>query len=370
MAWRVAKSLEKMRAQINARCPNRSKRADGTIGDAAHRSRSSDHNPHISDAGVGVVSALDITHDPANGVDSYAIAEHLRLKKDARVKYVISNKRIFSSTTTPWTWRKYTGSNPHSSHMHVSVKATKSHYDDTRDWDLPLALAMPPSAPPEVGSEDVPDPDSPVLRPVLRKGSTGEPVRAVQRLLVLKIDGKFGGETVAGVKAFQRATGLKPDGVVGAETWAELDQLEQIPTDDDMQRNIICTVFGGKGNPEKSAYEDRLITDDEFGVALPLRFQGDRPQVDVINAANGKRVTCEIVDVGPWVTNDDYWRTASRPIAEQCWQTNKPLTSGPNKGRIPNGAGIDITNGAAREIGISGKGRVHWAFADEEDEGA
>ena len=370
MAWRVAKALEKMREQVNAQYPNRSKRTDGTIGDAAHRSRASDHNPHISDSGVGVVSALDITHDPANGVDTYALAEHLRLKKDARVKYVISNKRIFSSTTSPWTWRKYSGSNPHSAHMHVSVKATKSHYDDTRAWDLPSNTTTQPAAPPETGSEDMPDLDSPVLRPVLRKGSKGDHVKTVQRLLVLKIDGMYGGETMAAIKAFQRATGLAPDGVVGAETWAELDQLEQIPTDDNVQRNIICTVFGGKGNAEKSAYEDRWITEDEFGVALPLRLQGDRPQVDVINTANGKRVTCEIVDVGPWLTNDDYWRTGSRPIAEQYWQSNKPLTSGPNRGRIPNGAGIDITNGAAREIGISGKGKVHWAFADEKDEGA
>ena len=34
MGWRLAKSLEGLRAQINAAAPNRSKIADGAIGDA------------------------------------------------------------------------------------------------------------------------------------------------------------------------------------------------------------------------------------------------------------------------------------------------------------------------------------------------
>jgi len=369
VAWRVAKALLTMRDQVNDHAPNRNKRSDGTIGDTAHKSRSSDHNAWIQDSGYGVVSALDITHDPNNGVDTWAMAEWLRQKRDARIKYVISNKRIFSSTTSPWTWRKYTGSNPHSSHMHVSVKSTKSHYDNTRDWDLFGTGANVQPSPP--ASETKPDPDSPTLRPVLRRGTKGkdEYVRTVQRLLGIKVDGIFGPATDAAVLGFQRGTGLTADGIVGPDTWAQLDELEQIPIDTGMQRNVICTVFGGKNNPEKSAYQDRWITDDEHGVALPFRFRGDRPQIDVINSANGKRVVCEIVDVGPWVTDDEYWQKATRPVAEQYHQMGKPLPSGPNKGRVPNGAGIDITPAAARDIGLVGKGKVNWAIAQDEDEG-
>ena len=370
MAWRVAKSLFVLRDQFNNKFPNRKKGADGTIGDAAHKSRSSDHNAWIQDAGTGVVSALDITHDPANGVDTWAIAEYFRQKRDPRIKYVISNKRIFSSTTSPWQWRKYTGSNPHSSHMHVSVKASKSHYDDPRDWDLFGKGAAPPRPPTQPEPDETIDPDSPTVRPVLRRGAKGPFVATVQTLLSQKVDGIFGSNTDAAVLAFQRTVGLTPpDGIVGPATWAELDRLEQIPIDRDLQKNVICTVFGGKANPEKSAYADRYITDDEFGVALPFRFKGDRPQIDVINTVNRKRVECEIVDVGPWLTDDPYWRKGERPVAEQHWQQNKPLQAGPNKGRVPNGAGIDITPAAAREIGLSGKGRVDWAFAGDKDEG-
>ena len=84
MAWRVAKSLTKLRDQINAMAPRRNKSADGTIGDAAHASRSSDHNPWVKDGKTGVVTALDITNDPRNGVNIGTLSEFLRTQRDPR----------------------------------------------------------------------------------------------------------------------------------------------------------------------------------------------------------------------------------------------------------------------------------------------
>lgn len=354
MAWRLAKSLEKFRAQCNAKWPNRSKKDDGTIGDLRHQARTSDHNAWIKDAGHGVVSAFDLTHDPKNGPHTWELAEYLRTKRDPRIKYVISNRRIFSSTTAPWQWRKYTGSNPHSAHMHVSVKSTKSHYDGTADWDLG------PTAAPDAEASSEEDADSPARRPVLRRGDHGEDVQTVQRILGVDADGAFGPTTETAVKGFQRALGLHADGIVGPLTWEELDALEQIPTDRDWQRNITCTEFGGRKDMNRSAYENRWITDDELGVALPLKFRGDRPQVEVVNLANGKTVVCDIVDVGPWNVDDPYWDTGSRPQAE---------TGKDRRGRKTNKAGIDLTPAAARAIGLKGLGKVNWAFAETKDEG-
>ena len=134
--WRVAESLIKLRDQINQMAPNRSKLSDGTIGDTSHKHRPSDHNPHIGDSGVGVVSALDITHDAIHGCDASAIAESLRHSQDVRVKYVIWNRRIFSSLESPWTWRDYEGVNPHDKHVHISVMERKDLYDSTNSWTL------------------------------------------------------------------------------------------------------------------------------------------------------------------------------------------------------------------------------------------
>lgn len=217
MAWRLAKSLEKFRDQINQQFPSRSKLSDGTIGDAAHASRDSDHNPHVREGSMGVVTAIDITHDPRTGCDTWTMAEQLRQSRDPRIKYIISNKRICSSTTSPWTWRTYTGSNPHSHHIHVSVHSTKAHYDDTRDWQLNFAGMEISSA-----GDTLPE------RPLLRRGSKGEHVRTVQRLLGVAVDGDFGARTEAAVREFQMEEGIGNDGIVGPVTWGKLDEIEAV----------------------------------------------------------------------------------------------------------------------------------------------
>lgn len=136
MAWRLAKSLETLRAQVNAAYPGRDKSADGSIGDAAHASRSSDHNPWVKDGKTGIVTAIDITHDPEVGLDAGKLADALRASRDPRIKYIISNRRICSgaSGTSPWRWRKYSGANPHNHHVHLSVESKKSLYDSVEPW--------------------------------------------------------------------------------------------------------------------------------------------------------------------------------------------------------------------------------------------
>ena len=72
MAWRLAKSIKTLLDQVNAENPHRRKDSDGGIGDAAHASRSSDHNPYIVVKGQGVVRAFDFTHAPETGFDEHA----------------------------------------------------------------------------------------------------------------------------------------------------------------------------------------------------------------------------------------------------------------------------------------------------------
>lgn len=138
--WREAKALVTLRNQVNAMAPRRSKASDGTIGDAAHQSRDSDHNPWVIDDGEGVVTALDITNDPRHGCSADAIAEAIRRSRDSRVKYIIWNRRIASSTAIgrfpAWAWRRYGGDNPHTKHVHISVQPDKVAYDSDRAWSL------------------------------------------------------------------------------------------------------------------------------------------------------------------------------------------------------------------------------------------
>lgn len=57
---------------------------------------------------------------------------------------------------------------------------------------------------------------------VLRKGSKGEEVKTLQRLLNVYPDGIFGSLTEEAVHVFQNENGLFPDGIVGEKTWAKL----------------------------------------------------------------------------------------------------------------------------------------------------
>lgn len=125
MAWRLANSLIKLRDEVNMLAPNRSKASDGTIGDTAHASTVSQHNPNKA----GVVTAMDITHDPANGVDGQSLAD--KLIQDSRAWYVIFNRRIRYNGGK---WQPYNGSNPHTKHVHISTNQTPSKYDNTANW--------------------------------------------------------------------------------------------------------------------------------------------------------------------------------------------------------------------------------------------
>lgn len=217
-AWRVAKSLITLRDQINAKWPDRRKDSDGTIGDPSHQSRTSDHNAWIKDGPYGVVSAMDITHDPQSGCDSYALAEQLLASRDARIKYIISNRKIAAGSDgpQPWVWREYAGANPHDHHVHISVKPDKAHYDNEAPWMIGVGH-VPASAP-----APAPMP-APEYSRTLREGARGDDVKKLQSTLrTTAVDGIFGPKTRRSVESFQIDKGLVVDGIVGPQTWKAL----------------------------------------------------------------------------------------------------------------------------------------------------
>lgn len=106
--------------QATALSPLRKKASDGLLPSVAHLKASpdSDHNTGL---------AVDLTHDPAHGIDCQEIFN--KLKEDERVSYLIFNKKIWSKEKGE---RTYTGSNPHTKHLHISIKETKA--TDTSPW--------------------------------------------------------------------------------------------------------------------------------------------------------------------------------------------------------------------------------------------
>jgi len=109
--------------QATALRPKRKKASDGLLPSAAHMKQSptSDHNTGL---------AVDLTHDPKNGIDCVDIFE--KLKEDKRVKYLIFQGKIWSKEKSKLGNRRYTGSNSHSKHLHISIRSACSA--DTSPW--------------------------------------------------------------------------------------------------------------------------------------------------------------------------------------------------------------------------------------------
>lgn len=96
--------------QATALRPKRKKASDGLLPSAAHvhQNPNSDHNSGY---------AVDLTHDPKNGIN--CVEMFIKLQDDKRVKYLIFQGRIWSQAKGVL---KYKGSNPHNSHLHISIK--------------------------------------------------------------------------------------------------------------------------------------------------------------------------------------------------------------------------------------------------------
>jgi N-acetylmuramoyl-L-alanine amidase CwlA len=124
---------------------------------------------------------------------------------------------------------------------HGDPESWMKHFDDDMDqFRARVAALLGESVPtePEVIPEAVPAPSAPatsgggktvmIEMSVLKKGSKGEQVKTLQRLLTAMgypcgaVDGSFGNNTLAGVKSFQKGNKLAVDGSVGIATWTAL----------------------------------------------------------------------------------------------------------------------------------------------------
>jgi hypothetical protein len=207
MSWRLARSLITLRDEISTRWPGTT---IWTIGDAAHRKRASDHNPN----GAGVVTAVDVV-----GPVAKKVVDQIIKTRDPRLKYMIYQSRIMAGPAgpAPWKWRSYGGSNPHNTHVHVSVGRGPSGrslnaglYDDSKSWGLI-----------QQEEDDMMvvrynDRDERVVRvqEILREAG-----KTKNQTLLPKYgtDGHYGDETAGAVNYFARRAKLPEDGFKGMD---------------------------------------------------------------------------------------------------------------------------------------------------------
>jgi peptidoglycan hydrolase-like protein with peptidoglycan-binding domain len=181
--YRLAPSLDRLFTEVDQAWPKRDRATDGWLGDTSHQRRQSEHNPD----GRGVVHAVDIDTDGINVPRLLkAVIGH------PAVWYVIHNGKIWSRTYG-WRPRRYTGSNPHTGHVHISIRTDRDAEAWVGRW---LAEAHRPAK-------------------RWREGDRGDALKRWQRLLGVEPDGVYGPKTAAAVNRVKRERGWRPDGVLG-----------------------------------------------------------------------------------------------------------------------------------------------------------
>jgi hypothetical protein len=146
------------------------------------------------------------------------------------------------------------------------------------------------------------------------------------------------------------------------------------PTPPPFQHDIFATTFGGEADNEYSSYgpydsqgRGPYLNDTDLYVALPYRFEGERPKVRVHRGQLSKEAA--IMDVGPWMIDDPYWETGARPIAETCHDSDTELPRGPNEGTVPsNPAGIDLSPALFKALGMQTNDLVDWEFVSDTEQ--
>ena len=136
---KLCKAGQQLREQIDDAFPDRDRTSDGWIGDSKHAARKSDHNPTAE----GIVRALDIDADfRSHKSEAFDLADQLRLlaRFDKRISYIIFNGKI-ASYKRNYKWRKYTGINPHKTHIHISFTAKGD--EDRSMFRIPLLTGEP-----------------------------------------------------------------------------------------------------------------------------------------------------------------------------------------------------------------------------------
>ena len=162
--------------------------------------------------------ACDLGVQPEDARWGMSVADALRRhSRELGVQCVVWSRRIWSGAYADAGWRTYSGSHPHTDHLHVEL---------TRDAAATLTTRHIRSVLARRGETSSPRKD----RPVLKRGSRSRVVGDLQRFLnrvyplyaSLVVDGVFGPATETVVREFQRRAGVTVDGVVGPQTWRAL----------------------------------------------------------------------------------------------------------------------------------------------------
>ncbi|MFN2320856.1 MAG: peptidoglycan-binding protein [Dermatophilaceae bacterium] len=258
----------------------------------------------IADAVVQWLSASDDKGNP--GV----------MARRLGIMYIIWNHKVWRAYAPERGWADYTGSSPHTDHIHFSF-TWDGAYMRTSWWTGVALKTVTIGA--GAGVPGAPAPGTvPILTStgyyVLRVGSFGDEVRLVQRALDITVDGQFGPGTYEAVRSFQTKHGLGVDGVVGTQSWTKLIELGLVPaknsTAHPLEQYAQTTLRVGSRGTAVTALQQALggvEVDGSFGAVTEARVK---------DYQKGKELTVDgVVTPNVWLAlmGEPYTKTA--PVA-------------------------------------------------------
>ena len=247
--WINTQASLSLLAEMDVAFPNREHGAmEGTIGDLAHASIASDHNPDdtpgVRAGGSDADSTPEVHARDLNSVLSrpgwtlFRVFDLIRARAAAgvekRVQYMIIDRKI-TSRSWNWTWRAYNGADPHIAHGHVSFRYGSGAGQDnpeniTGPWGI-LATVQAEQRGMNIVAYVQMDGKLPVLHqsmsdPVDETGTRW--IRRAQLLAQATPDGDYGPATAAAIKAVMADDDHRTTSngtVIGEAEWRRLTGL-------------------------------------------------------------------------------------------------------------------------------------------------
>jgi hypothetical protein len=266
MAWVLTKGLNTVRAEFNDAFQQRSKASDGSVGDLAHQTGSSGHNPdktgkaeYRDGDAYDEVRAIDVTANlvPGSSIDWMELVVQFLVKKARSggyipFRYMIYKGRIWSRTDG-WKTRTYTGVNKHDKHAHFS-----GDYTQTADnWTGTLGLASVRGGSAGGGGNML-----------VKRGDSSQEVAFWQYVLADlgfykdPVDTDFGPKMEAALNAYRRAKGVTSTttSVTGWQGWSMLADVmaKRSGKDGAPGRNGTNGLNGRDGAPGKDGKDGTL----------------------------------------------------------------------------------------------------------------
>ncbi len=198
------------------------------------------------------------------------------------INYIIWNRQQWKAWAPERGWTAYTGSSPHTDHIHISF--TWDGAVKRTSWWTGTAVTTYLTGPPGAAQPTSNNPKD-YVNIALRRGSRGKAVEVLQKTIGgIAADGSFGPATEARVKAYQKSKGLTVNGVVDSRVWKALIGAPTTPPPSGSGSSTSSTLAkyagtvlrrGSRGEAVTAMQKaiGRIAVDGSFGPATETRVK-------------------------------------------------------------------------------------------------